>query len=185
MTGFLIEEREGEMSLEFSSFQKEKTRELVSYAKRFLGFEIRDKRPLFLFFEEGINELARGLNAIRYVYTISSCGGHIEGDMTSGSPYLHSSPYVCGVVWIEYLTCFVQCIVKTMRDNLLSTADLEISIPSRKRNHVYFCIKSRSIQNERSLMNRRRELKRIAKAIEDNARKSPDPTWWSLLQTDN
>jgi hypothetical protein len=172
------------MSLGFSSFQKEKTRELISYAKRFLGFDMRDKKPLSLFFEEGISELARGLNAIRYIYTTSSCGGHIKGDMSNGTPYVNSSPYVCGVVWVEYLTRFIQSIVNIMRENLLSTAELEISIPSRKRNYVYFCIKSRSIQSEKTLMNRRKELKRIAKVIGDNARRNPDPTWWSLLQTD-
>lgn len=165
------------MSKGFPSFQKQKTRELINYAKCFLGFEKRDKKPLSLFFEEGINELARSLNAIKYIYTTSSCGGHIEGDVTNGTPYVNSPPYVCGVVWIEYLTRFVQSIVNTMRENLLATVDLEISIPSRKRNYVYFCIKSHPIQSERALMNRRKELKRIAKAIEDNARKGPDPTW--------
>jgi len=173
-----------ETNQDFSIFQKQKTRELTSYAKCFLGVDIDNKEPYSLSFEEGIDELAKSLNAIRYVYTTSSCGGHIKEDQRSNTSYISDAPYVYGDVWVGYATSFIEGVVNILRNNLLSTIELVIGTPARKRNYVRFGIKCCSIpENKGILLRRQREFNKIAKGLAEIARNNPDPMWYSLLQT--
>lgn len=164
-------------------YQKTKNSTLTSYAKVFLGFSLRNSEFHTLFFEEGIDELARSLNATKYVYTTTSYGGHIKGAPNCSTFHINEAPYVCGVVWIGYASHFIEGIVDILTHNLLSTIELVIGTPARKRNYIRFCIKCCSIpENKGILLRRQKEFKRIAKGMAEIARNNPDPIWYSLLQ---
>jgi len=167
------------MSEGFSTFHKRKTKELISYAKIHLGLKIYDQTPKSLTFEEGIDNLARSLNSMKYVYTTSSCGGHLKDVYHLDG----NAPYIWGTVWLGYATRFLEGIITILREKRLSMIELVISTPSRKRDYFWFRIKCSSAPiNEDDLERRRKDLERLAKGVAKLARKNPDPVWFDLLQ---
>jgi len=159
-------------------FQKKKTRELLSYARIYLGFRVRNQPLPSLTFEDGVDKLAKSLNAIKYVYTTSSCGGHLKDNYHLEG----NAPHVYGAVWLEYATDFIESITRILRTKQLSTIDLIISTPARKTDHFWFCIKSRSEpETEESLKKRRKDFEGLAKAVLRLAHEHPDPLWFALL----
>lgn len=119
------------------------------------------------------------MNAIKYVYTTSSCGGHLKDSYHLDG----NAPYVCGTVWLGYTTRFIESVIEILREKRLSTIELVISTPSRKRDYFWFCMKCSSTpKTEKDLKSRRKDLRTLAKAVGGLASENPDPVWFGLLQ---